>query len=110
VNTNIISLHWGDSFRFSLHGPDYVLAACRPHPDIPDLYNVTVEGRDDSLTMPEETPVIVTHAPRTATVNCLLCREDFTVDCDLAIEGLPRTGVCGPCNHKTSVAVIGERY
>lgn len=111
MDASIFLLKAHDVVRFTEEGPQHMLTADpAKHPLIPGLVVVTVDNVEEPLTMPEHTRVIVIAAPRTATVPCLLCRECFTVPVDLGYEGMPRIGVCGPCNTRTTQAVIADRY
>ena len=99
-----------DVFRFTEDGPQHMLTADpEKHPLISGLLIVRVDNLDEPITTPD-TRVVFEAVHRTAKVPCLLCKEDFEVPVNLAYEGLPRTGVCGPCNHKTTTAVIAARY
>lgn len=110
MDGNIGMLREHDVFRFTEDGPQHMLTADpEKHRLIAGLLVIHVDNLDEPLTMPD-TRVVFDAVHRTAKVPCLLCREDFEVKVDLSYEGLPRVGVCGPCNHKTSVAVIADRY
>lgn len=100
----------GDTFRLEPHSTDYTVGLTQMHPQMAGVVSIVLEGFPEPLSWPLGAPVILTHAPRTATPVCLLCKEPFPVECDLAREQLPTRGICGPCNARTSIAVIVENH
>lgn len=106
------SLRTGDEFRITPDGLVLdITSNPTPHPVLPGVVNIDIhaDGMDDTLVLPESTLVEIVAAPRTAAVPCLTCLDDFTVDTDLASSEKPRTGLCGPCNRRVSLAVITSR-
>lgn len=96
-----------DVFRVLPDGPDLTVSDTAEHP-LAGLLVLTLAELGEPLTLPQQSLLVAVSIPRIAHVPCLLCREDFSVHVDLAHEGVPRCGICGPCNHKTTVAVLGR--
>jgi hypothetical protein len=110
MHSDIHALRVGDIIRFVPHGKDLKITAKDPYLAVPELVLVTFQELADPIPLSPETRLIVTHAPRTYRLPCLLCKQDFGVELDLSIDGTPRTGLCGPCNHRTGVAVFGPAH
>lgn len=65
-------------------------------------------GDEQELRLPADFMIGVAHAWRTVRVPCVLCKETYPHRMDVAVASDPR-GLCGPCNARTSVAVLVDR-
>ncbi|OEV09327.1 hypothetical protein [Streptomyces nanshensis] len=107
--TTASDLFPGDRIAFRTDsGPDYRLIHSESCAQVPGLLRLTFDGIGD-VAMPAESPVTGVYLPRQFTLPCLLCGGGFAYECDLAtLEGTPRAGICGPCNDRTTLAVLAQ--
>lgn len=95
----------GDTIRLSRDGQDLdVLALSVPLAER-GLIGVHLTLLPHPLMMSPATQCHLVCAPRRMMIPCVLCRNRYPYDYDAADGGVPRMGICGPCNTSTTTTV-----
>jgi hypothetical protein len=106
VEHTIDQLAPGDTIQLPGHDQQLTVHEITAHPVVPYLVHVSFKEDVPDLTTPAQGFVTGVKMPRVFTLPCLLCKNPFGVEGDLTDEATVRSGICGPCNTRTTISVL----